>query len=86
MHRQRHNGPGEIRECIAGERRATEGDFFAVPAGIVQTDLTGCVLPVNNRFCEILGYRESELLSMGMLDIGVARDIAEADRLFNNDG
>lgn len=33
LHRQRHNGPGEIRECIAGERRATEGDFFAVRRG-----------------------------------------------------
>lgn len=56
--------------------------FRSPPRGIVQTDLTGCYLLVNNRFCEILGYIESELLSMGMLDICVARDIAEADRLF----
>ncbi|WP_440659050.1 PAS domain-containing protein [Ensifer adhaerens] len=51
-------------------------------AGIVQTDHTGRFLVVNNRFCEILGYCESELLSTQMRDIYVAGDVAEAERLF----
>lgn len=56
--------------------------FSQSAAGIVQTDLRGHLLLVNNRFCEILGYSESELLSMRMPDICVAGDIAEAGRLF----
>lgn len=56
--------------------------FSQSAAGIVHSDLTGRILPVDNRFCEILGYSESELLSMQMRDICVAGDIAEADRLF----
>ncbi|KQZ47488.1 PAS domain S-box protein [Ensifer sp. Root558] len=56
--------------------------FSQSAAGIVQTDLTGRFLLVNNRFCEILGYSESELLSMRMRDICIAGDIDEADRLF----
>ncbi|MFK3968538.1 PAS domain S-box protein [Ensifer adhaerens] len=60
--------------------------FSQSVAGVVQTHLTGRFLLVNNRFCEILGYRESELLSMRMRDICVAGDVAEADRLFQNDG
>ncbi|WP_326494153.1 PAS domain-containing protein [Ensifer sp. SL37] len=79
LHRQRNNGPGEVRECIAGERRATEGDFSQSAAGIVQTDLRGRFLLVNNRFCEILGYSESELISVRMRDICIAGDI-DAER------
>lgn len=56
--------------------------FSQSAAGIVQTDLRGHLLLVNNLFCEILGYSESELLSMRMRDICVAGDITEADRLF----
>ncbi|MDF8357565.1 PAS domain-containing protein [Ensifer adhaerens] len=56
--------------------------FSQSAAGIVHSDLTGRILLVDNRFCEILGYSESELLSMQMRDISVAGDIAEADRLF----
>lgn len=56
--------------------------FSQSAAGIVQTDLRGHLLLVNNLFCEILGYSESELLSMRMRDICVAGDITAADRLF----
>ncbi|WP_426289697.1 PAS domain S-box protein [Ensifer adhaerens] len=60
--------------------------FSQSAAGIVQTDLAGRFLLVNNRFCEILGRSECELLSMRTRGICVSGDIAEAERLFKNDG
>ncbi len=60
LQRQRNNRPGELRECIAGERRSTEGDFFAVRRRDRSDRLHEPLSPGNNRFCEILGYRESE--------------------------
>ncbi len=76
----------KFESALQASEERLKAIFRSPQRGIVQTDLTGCFLPVNNRFCETLGYRESELLSMGMLDICVARDIAEADPLFKNDG
>ncbi|NRQ17274.1 Blue-light-activated histidine kinase [Ensifer sesbaniae] len=61
--------------------------FSQSAAGISQTDLTGRFLLVNNRFCEIVGYSEAELLTLRMHDIGaskLAHDITvrkEAERL-----
>ncbi|WP_440271576.1 PAS domain S-box protein [Ensifer adhaerens] len=57
--------------------------FSQSAAGIVQTDLTGRFLLVNDRFCEIVGYSERELLTMRMRDICLPRDVPESDRLFN---
>nr|WP_077967709.1 PAS domain S-box protein [Ensifer adhaerens] len=56
--------------------------FSQSAAGIVQTDLTGRFLLVNNRFCEIVGYSERELLTMRIRDICLPQDVAESDRLF----
>ncbi len=56
--------------------------FSQSAAGISQTDLTGRFLLVNNRFCEIVGYSEAELLTLRMHDITFPEDIAESARLF----
>lgn len=39
------------------------------PAGIVETDATGRMRFVNTRWCEMLGYRETELLDMTIDEI-----------------
>ncbi len=39
------------------------------PAGIVQTDATGCMTLVNDRWCEMLGYSEAELLGRSVVDV-----------------
>lgn len=56
--------------------------FSQSAAGIAQADLTGRILLVNRRFCQIVGYSEGELLSMRMQDITYPDDLAENMRLF----
>ncbi|MBZ7926774.1 PAS domain S-box protein [Ensifer adhaerens] len=56
--------------------------FSQSAAGIGQMDLTGRFLLVNNRFCEIVGYSEAELLTMRMHDITFPEDVAESARRF----
>jgi PAS domain S-box-containing protein len=51
-------------------------------AGIAQYDLDGCFSLVNRRFCEIVGYSESELLGMRMQDITYSDDQHDTARLF----
>jgi PAS domain S-box-containing protein len=53
--------------------RDSEARFRAlvsqVTVGIAQVDLTGLFCLVNQRYCEIVGYREEELLQLRMQDI-----------------
>ncbi|WP_442892542.1 PAS domain S-box protein [Ensifer sp. CCNWLY38] len=56
--------------------------FSQSAAGICQMDLTGRFLLVNNRFCEIVGNSEAELLTMRMHDITFPEDVAQSARLF----
>ncbi|MEP6686021.1 MAG: PAS domain S-box protein [Verrucomicrobiota bacterium] len=50
--------------------------------GMVRTDLKGRLVFVNKKFCEILGYRESELIGKTILELTNPDDIAESRRLF----
>jgi PAS domain S-box len=60
--------------------RASEARFRAIvsqaTAGVAQTDMTGRFVLVNTRYCEIVGYSESELLGMRMQDITHPDDLA----------
>jgi len=51
-------------------------------AGIGQASLEGQILHVNNRFCEIVGYEEQELLGKNIKEITYPDDMAEQSRLF----
>lgn len=66
--------------------RESEERFRAVisqsATGIVQWELDGRFVLVNGRFCEIVGYPESELLGMRMQDIIYPDDLRENMRLF----
>lgn len=61
--------PREIEERL----RASEARFRRVleqsNAGIVQADAAGNMTLVNQRWCEMFGYSEEEMLSMNVLDI-----------------
>ena len=48
-----------------------------VPIGVVYTDLGGRVIQANPRFCELTGFGESELATLGSLALTHPDDIAE---------
>lgn len=50
--------------------------------GMAQCELDGRFVQVNGRFCEIVGYSETELLGMRMDDITYPDDLRENTRLF----
>ncbi|WP_281437464.1 PAS domain S-box protein [Rhizobium bangladeshense] len=43
--------------------------FAQTTGGIALTDLDGSFISVNQRYCEIAGYSEAELLELRMQDI-----------------
>jgi len=51
--------------------------FNQAAAGIAQTDLAGKFLLVNQRFCEMVGRSQDELLGIRMQDITHAEDLKE---------
>ncbi len=51
-------------------------------AGITGTDLTGCIIFANQKFCSMLGYKERELVGQTIFQITHPADLAESRRLF----
>ncbi|QRM56066.1 PAS domain-containing sensor histidine kinase [Sinorhizobium sp. BG8] len=49
--------------------------FSQTAGGFAQTDLSGRFVFVNNRYCEIVGYTEAELLKLRMQDITYPEDL-----------
>lgn len=56
--------------------------FTQTAAGIGQSDLAGRLHLVNRRFCEIVGYSETELLKMRVQDITFPTDLEDYLRSF----
>ncbi len=50
--------------------------------GIARLDLTGKYLQVNQRFCDILGYKEADLLKMGFQDVTLPEELQERQKQF----
>ena len=50
--------------------------------GMARSDLKARLVFVNQKFCEMLGYKESELIGKRIFDITHRDDIAESRRLF----
>jgi len=52
--------------------------------GIARIDLKGKYLQVNQRFCDILGYSEAELMKMGFQDVTFDTELEERQKQFEN--
>ena len=52
--------------------------------GIARLDLQGKYLQVNQRFCNILGYTETELLTMGFQDVTLSDELQDKQAQFEN--
>ncbi|MBB3452619.1 PAS domain S-box-containing protein [Rhizobium sp. BK313] len=78
----------ETTDRVAADRALEENEerLRAVvsqsAAGIGQSSLDGQILYVNKRFCEIVRYREQELLGKNIRDITYCDDLPEQTRLF----
>ncbi|PKM50234.1 MAG: hypothetical protein CVV02_12145 [Firmicutes bacterium HGW-Firmicutes-7] len=57
--------------------------FEKAPVGICFLTLSGNLINVNNKFCEILDYSEQEIINMNYLDFTFEEDINENKRLFD---
>lgn len=79
------NEHGAVREWVGAntditERKRTEQELHAsqerfqkivsqAATGVVQTDTDGRIVLINQRFCDMLGYCEDELLGASVIDI-----------------
>ncbi len=75
---ERNQAEGALRESEA----RLGGILRRSPAGIVQTDATGCMTLVNPRWSEMMGYPEAELLSRNILDITHPSSVDETAAAF----
>ncbi|NTZ86830.1 PAS domain S-box protein [Burkholderia metallica] len=58
------------------------GTFENAAVGIAHCDPSGRFLRVNQRYCDIVGYRRDELLSMTFMDITERRSVPNSVNLF----
>ncbi len=78
----------ETTERVQSQKALKESEerlralFSQSAAGIGQTDLTGRLVLSNQRFSEMLGYGDGELVGRQFQDITFAEDRPEAERLF----
>jgi PAS domain S-box-containing protein len=75
---QQKKAEKELRE--SEERHRAIVNQSAV--GIARTNLKGKLVFANRKFCEMLGYKESELIGKSILDITHRDDIRESRTLF----
>jgi PAS domain S-box-containing protein len=75
---QRKRSELSLRESVERFRAI----FSQTTAGIAQADLSGKILLVNKKFCDMLGYQEAELLSKSILDLTFTEDATKGDEHF----
>src|SRR5262249_17796855 len=69
-----------LRESEERARRALVEQMLA---GVAECDATGNFMMVNQRYCDITGYTEAELLEMGVYDITHPDDLAPCAELYS---
>src|SRR5580704_18973329 len=65
---------------MESEAKILQAIFDHAALGIAQISLDGSWLRVNNRYCEMLGYSESELLTSKVWDVTRPLDYDEVSR------
>jgi diguanylate cyclase (GGDEF)-like protein/PAS domain S-box-containing protein len=65
--------PSQITDRLDGYRQALEDHFC-----ITVTDPNGCILEVNDRFCEVIGFTEAELVGQSYEMLSSGRPTREA--------
>lgn len=73
LHRARHKAEEEKQESEERYKNL----FNQAAAGIAQTDLNGKFMLVNQRYCEMVGRSQDELLGMRMQDLTHPEDLQE---------
>ena len=64
-------------QALRASERRFRNILDNVPIGVVYTDLGGRVIQANPRFCELTGFADSELASLGSLALTHPDDMAE---------
>jgi PAS domain S-box-containing protein len=72
----------ESEEALRGSEERFRAIVTQASAGVAETDLEGNFTFVNQRYCEITGYPQEELLRMRMQDITHPEDLARNLKLF----
>lgn len=57
--------------------------YEQAPIGITEVDWNGIFVKVNRRFCEIVGYEESEIVGRSIADITLPDDIPQSYEIFD---
>jgi PAS domain S-box-containing protein len=66
----------KAEDTLRGSEERFRGTFENAAVGIAHTDLEGCWLRVNEKFCAILGYTREELLQKSWRDITHPEDVS----------
>ncbi len=85
----------EVTEYVRARQKLKESEeqfraiFDQSAAGIMETDLAGQFILVNDRFCDIMGYSREELLQKRVIDLTHPDDVTSSEKYFEravNDG
>ncbi|MBS0170693.1 MAG: PAS domain S-box protein [Nitrospira sp.] len=76
-------GRAEADDRVAAGEARLRAIVNQATATVAQTDLTGRFEFVNQRFCDVLGYAESELLAMRLEDVTDPDDLPRTLALFH---
>ena len=69
------------REALRQSERRLRATFNNASVGIVEVDTEDHFIAVNDRICQILGYRREELLGMTVHELTAPEDRAHSDEL-----
>src|SRR6185312_14477896 len=71
----------KAEEDLRASEERMRAMFSQAKAGVVVTDLNGVITMVNNQFCKILGYQESDLLGKGLTSFIQKEDFSKNKHL-----
>jgi two-component system, sensor histidine kinase and response regulator len=72
----------QAEEALRESEERFRGTFENAAVGIAQTDPTGRILNVNEKFCSIVGYTRAEILQKSFADITHPEDLAASLETF----